>query len=139
MNKKIGILLVGIFVLAGGGMYYAQTSQEILPSNTANMLDTVNAMDFDTRNTEQQRIIIDVRTPQEFEGGHLKGARNIDFYDTAFEHTLSTLDTNAPYSIYCRSGNRSGQALELMESLGFTDVLDLEGGITAWVQSGKSL
>ena len=139
MYKKIGILLVGIVVLGGEGIYYAHTSQESLPTNTARMLESVNATVFDTRNAEQQRIIIDVRTPQEFSSGHLEGAHNIDFYSTEFTDTISTLDTSAAYSVYCRSGNRSGQTLELMESLGFTDVIDLEGGILAWVQSGKSL
>jgi len=139
MYKKIGIFLFGIIVLGGGGIYFGHTSQESLPTNSALMLDSVNPTVFESKNAEQQRIIIDVRTPEEFASGHLEGARNIDFYSTEFADTISTLDTSAAYSVYCRSGNRSGQTLELMESLGFTDVLDLEGGITAWVQSGKSL
>lgn len=138
MHEKIAIFLLSGIVLVGGGLHYAKLS-EGLPSNTANMLDSVTASVFASKTTEQKRILIDVRTEEEYVAGHLPGARNIDFNSSDFTETISTLDKNDPYSIYCRSGNRSGQALKLMKTLGFTDVLDLEGGIIGWVQSGETL
>lgn len=66
--------------------------------------------------------IIDVRTQDEFKQGHLKGSINIDIYDSNFSSQISKLDKNSDYKVYCRSGNRSGQALEIMKKLGFTKV-----------------
>jgi len=82
------------------------------------------------------RVLIDVRTPEEFDEAHLDGALLIDFYRDDFETAVSELDRNQPYVIYCRSGSRSGQARELMAELGFTDVADIDGGILAWESEG---
>lgn len=67
-------------------------------------------------------VIIDVRTPAEFAGGHLEGAVNIDVQSADFEAQISALDPNGTYYVYCRSGNRSGQAIDRMAALGFTDL-----------------
>ncbi len=77
-------------------------------------------------------VIIDVRTPEEFAGGHIENAINIDYYASTFESDINALDKDKEYLIYCRSGNRSGQALDIMEDLGFQEVYDLGGGINAW-------
>jgi rhodanese-related sulfurtransferase len=60
----------------------------------------------------------------------------LDFYAPDFADRLAQLDPDVPYLIYCRSGNRSGQTLALMEDLGFTDVADVDGGILAWGDAG---
>jgi phage shock protein E len=84
-------------------------------------------------------VLIDMRTPEEFDSGHLEGATLLDFYEPEFADKLAELDRQTPYLIYCRSGNRSGQALTLMEELGFTDVADIGGGVLAWQAEGQSL
>ncbi len=76
--------------------------------------------------------IIDVRTPGEFNGGHLKNAENIDYNDRKFKMEVATLDKNKPTYIYCLSGGRSNQAMQLMLSAGFTKVYNMKGGIMAW-------
>lgn len=81
-------------------------------------------------------VILDVRTPEEFAEGHLDGAIMVDFYDDDFADQLAELDPDVPYLLYCRSGNRSGQTLAMMEDLGFTDVADVDGGINAWGEAG---
>lgn len=68
------------------------------------------------------RMIIDVRTPAEFAGGHLDGAVNIDIQSTDFTSQIDGLDRNGSYVVYCRSGNRSGMAMAQMLDMGFTDV-----------------
>lgn len=83
--------------------------------------------------------IVDVRTPEEFSAGHIEGATMIDFEAPDFRSNLSKLDKTAPYFIYCRSGNRSGQAREIMDEMGFSSVKDLNGGILAWTTAGKTL
>jgi rhodanese-related sulfurtransferase len=80
-------------------------------------------------------VILDVRTPEEFAEGHLEGATLMNFYDADFSDQVSTLDPDAPYLIYCRSGNRSGQTVGIMQDLGFADVANIDGGIVAWLNS----
>lgn len=67
-------------------------------------------------------VVIDVRTPGEFDGGHLEGAVNIDVQSADFDARISELDPTVTYYVYCRSGNRSGQAIDRMSALGFTDL-----------------
>ncbi len=84
-------------------------------------------------------VLLDVRTPEEYSEGHIAGSDNIDFYETAFADSIAALDRDDSYVVYCRSGNRSGQTLELMRQLGFTDVTDVSGGIVAWQEAGLPL
>lgn len=66
--------------------------------------------------------VIDVRTPEEFATGHLEGALNFDVQGMDFQTQISQLDPNGNYIVYCRSGNRSGQAIEQMKALGFKNL-----------------
>ena len=79
-------------------------------------------------------ILIDVRDVEEFAAGHLPNATNIPFNDGTLAAQIPTLDPNAAYGVYCRSGNRSGQAVALMKEAGFTNVVDL-GGLEAAVSA----
>jgi rhodanese-related sulfurtransferase len=81
-------------------------------------------------------VILDVRTPEEYAEGHLDGAVLVDFYDADFADQLAGLDPDVPYLVYCRSGNRSGQTLPLMQQLGFGSASDIDGGILAWAGAG---
>lgn len=81
-------------------------------------------------------VVLDVRTPAEFETGHLPGARNLDSADPHLTERLGDLDRSAPYAVYCQSGNRSARVVQTMVGLGFTDVVDLAGGIGAWSAAG---
>lgn len=81
-------------------------------------------------------ILLDVRTPKEFEAGHLSNATNIDYKNDNFETQLNKLDKTKTYFVYCKSGVRSENAAEIMEELGFTQVYNLDGGIDAWKDEG---
>lgn len=81
-------------------------------------------------------VVLDVRTPSEFAGGHLEGAVNIDIYASDFSSKIASLDKSKSYAIYCRSGNRSKTALDQMKKSGFSQVAHLTGGIGAWQASG---
>ncbi len=75
--------------------------------------------------------VVDVRTPTEYAEGHLAGAVNIDVSDApVFAAGVAEFDPDAPYIVYCRSGNRSAAAAAQMTDLGFTDVIDA-GGLQA--------
>ncbi len=81
-------------------------------------------------------VVLDVRTPAEFEQGHLPGAVNVDVSAADFASRIAALDKNAPYAVYCRSGNRSAAALDAMKGQGFTNAYHLGGGIGAWQSAG---
>ncbi len=72
-------------------------------------------------------IFIDVRTPAEFNQGHIPGAINIDLYDSSFMGRLNELDPGKFYKLYCRSGARSGQAQQIMRTLGFLRAENIGG------------
>ena len=83
--------------------------------------------------TDEQAVILDVRTPEEVEEGYIPGAIHIDFYlGQGFLDGLKELDLSKNYYVYCRSGNRSGQACAVMQNLGFTNTYNLPGGILDW-------
>ncbi len=80
--------------------------------------------------------VIDLRTPEEYEAGHLADSTLVDFYEPDFREQIGALDPSQPYVIYCASGNRSGQAYDIMAELGFDEVYDIDGGIQAYAQAG---
>ena len=82
-------------------------------------------------------VVLDVRTPAEFASGHLEGAVNLDVSSPDFAQVLAGLDPDVAYAVYCRSGNRSAAALELMLGQGFTSGYHLGGGIAAGTESGR--
>lgn len=77
-------------------------------------------------------VVLDVRTPAEFQQVRIAGAVNIDFYAKNFIERLNGLDKQKQYLLHCRSGARSGRALGIMKDLGFTTVLHLQGGMNDW-------
>ena len=79
--------------------------------------------------------LLDVRTQGEYDEEHLENAYMRDFYATDFRDQLDALSKNRVYLIYCRSGNRSGQAFDMMKELEFTEVYNMLGGITSWKNS----
>lgn len=80
-------------------------------------------------------IILDLRTSNEFSVNHLANSVNLNFYSKNFRTDLDKLDKSKKYLIYCRSGQRSGVALGIMEKLGFQTVYDF-GGILTWIEKG---
>jgi rhodanese-related sulfurtransferase len=84
-------------------------------------------------------VIIDVRTAPEFSSGHMENDINIDIYKTDFKSSISALDRNSKYLIYCQTGIRSAQAARIMDDLGFKEIYDLNGGIAQWIQDGNSV
>lgn len=87
---------------------------------------------FATTITQPGVVILDVRTPAEFNAGHIFGAINIDVEDPAFASNIAKLDKTADYAVYCRSGNRSSIAANQMKDAGFTSLTTLSGGLLSW-------
>lgn len=88
------------------------------------------------QNPPQGLVILDVRTPAEFREGHLPGAVNMDYFGGPFESQIQSLPKTAPVLLYCRTGNRSGSAYDVMTKAGIGNILHMNEGITKWQQLG---
>ena len=121
-------LVIGATLTGGCVRDETATIEDITPQEAFALIqNNQNNPDF---------VIIDVRTPAEFEGEHIENATNIDFYSETFREMLNTLDKDKTYLIYCRSGNRSGSTLDIMAELNFKEVYNVSGGIIAWNAEG---
>ncbi len=76
--------------------------------------------------------LIDVRTADEYIGGKIANAQNIDFFASDFKDQISKLDKSKKTLVYCAVGGRSGKAAQIMKDLGFKEVYDLQGGYGGW-------
>jgi rhodanese-related sulfurtransferase len=123
--KKVIVLIAAALLLAGCSS-----------SSSANNL---SVDEFSAKAAEPGVVTLDVRTPGEFAEGYIEGARLIDFQSGNFENEIASLDKNATYAVYCRSGNRSGQAVKVMQDAGFTNVFNMNGGVIDWANAGLPL
>jgi rhodanese-related sulfurtransferase len=92
-------------------------------------IKVLSPTDFKQEISGQKRQLVDVRTLKEFKSGHIKGAKNIDFFSTRFYSEFEKLNKDTPVYIYCRSGSRSRQASKKLIEMGFIMIYDLKGGI----------
>jgi rhodanese-related sulfurtransferase len=92
----------------------------------------LSSEDFKTGMLAKDSVIIDVRSAGEFHSGKIKGARNIDIMSPNFSQQIANLPKDKSYYLYCRSGNRSGQACAVMAKAGFENLNNLAGGIMSW-------
>lgn len=76
--------------------------------------------------------ILDVRTPEEYVSGKIADAKNVDWNGDDFDAQVANLDKTKPVFVYCLSGGRSSRAANHLVKLGFTNVIELEGGYLAW-------
>ena len=79
-------------------------------------------------------VLVDVRTPDEFKAGHLEKALNIDWLGDSFSAEFEKIEKNQTIYLYCRSGKRSADATKFLDSLGYRNVVNLEGGYIAWAE-----
>ena len=76
--------------------------------------------------------LVDVRTPEEYQSGHMRHAMNINWNSVYFADHASSLDKNKPTYVYCLAGGRSADAAKWMRKNGFKNVIELDGGMNAW-------
>ena len=123
--KKFIAILASVLLLAG--------------CSTSSGVKNLSVSEFSSKVVEAGIITLDVRTPGEFNEGHIEGAQLIDFQSGNFENEIATLDKSKTYAVYCRSGSRSGQAVKVMSDAGFTSVYNLNGGVIDWAGAGLPL
>ncbi|WP_116769491.1 rhodanese-like domain-containing protein [Maribacter litoralis] len=101
--------------------------------DTTGNITILNKNEYATQIETNNIKPIDVRTPSEYNGGHIKNAINVDFFNGGnFNAYFEKVNKEKPVYVYCRSGARSQKAARKLLKMGFTQVYDLKGGFTAW-------
>lgn len=92
---------------------------------------------FDKMRAQKDAVVLDVRTAQEFNQGHVPGALNLDIGDPQFRKKVGELDKSKTYLVHCARGVRSARAAKLMSTMSFANLFDYHGGFDEWKKSGK--
>ncbi len=127
--KKLSIILsvvIGLFLLN-------------CKQSTAQQSTLLEPQEFKEFISTNEVLLVDVRTPREFNSGHIEKAININFLSSEFDEQIQKLDTTKTLVIYCRSGNRSGKSSPKFVKVGFDNLYDLKGGVLNWQKSGLKL
>ncbi len=100
----------------------------------------LNTADFEAgMKKTPSKIVLDVRTDEEFNSGHLAGAVNMNVNDPSFADRLKQLDTTQPVYVYCLAGGRSARAAEILKDMGFPAVYNMEGGMSRWTYENRAV
>ncbi len=135
MNHLIRVLLSAVLIV-----FIASCSSQSTTENPIINVDVDTTRDLVTQ--DETVIVLDVRTPKEYAIGHIKGALNINIAEEDFSERVSKLDRDKTYIVHCSANvenGRSAKSLKIMSSLGFNELMNMEGGIAAWEQSGHPL
>jgi rhodanese-related sulfurtransferase len=131
------LLVIGVVLTGGCAPGAIETSEQKTPNQVIENVTSQEAFNLiQTNRDNSDFVIIDVRAAQELADGYIENAVNIDFYSETFRDELNKLDKDKTYLIYCRSGGRSGNALNTMEELNFKEVYNILGGILGWNAEG---
>jgi rhodanese-related sulfurtransferase len=141
MRKLVSLLAVCICVVMISGCAQQLTKQEVMGAEEkkffVDILPPKDAFELIQKNKGNNGfVILDIRTPEEFRDGHIEGAVNVNFRSENFGKEIDRLDKNKTYFVYCRTGNRSYDAVTLMGPLGFRSIVRLAGDITGWKSAG---
>lgn len=108
-----------------------------IASASEHLLAPLEAQELIEANKDNPKfLIIDLRSKNEFDDGHIEGAKLIHYYDTKFKRIISQLDRDSKILLYCQKGRQSPLALRAMEKLRFSDMYILDGGFDEWVDAG---
>jgi phage shock protein E len=128
-NRKMLYTAVGVgLVILIGFVFFASRP-------TASPAQNIVPADYQTQfvSSNTTHFLLDVRTSEEFASGHIHGAVNISV--ESLESRLSEVPTDQPIVVYCRSGNRSAQASQILAQAGYTRIYDM-GGLNNWTAQG---
>ena len=129
MKRRPSIWMAALLVLLCGASV-CQASAD-MP-----VVQTISPIHFkallDRHRGDPDVVLLDVRTPKEFQDGHIQGALLLDYYSSDYLERLKALDRQKTYLIYCRSGNRSGKSLAIFEKLGFHRAYHMDTGVIGW-------
>lgn len=129
--------LLAAIILSSGISAQDQPKKPEAPA-AAKKFQNIDAATFDKmRRADTNTVVLDVRTKEEYDAGHIAGAVLIDFNSPDFEREAAKLDKSKTYLVHCAAGGRSARACRKMEGLKFPRLFNLEGGMGAWEKAGK--
>jgi rhodanese-related sulfurtransferase len=108
-------------------------------SNGSESAMNLDSVAFEAKTQELGVVILDVRTKEEFEEGHIANAININVESDTFLSEIAKLDKSKTYAVYCRSGRRSADAVAKMSNEEFISLANLNGGVIDWANAGLPL
>ena len=123
MNRIVVLSLIFIF------------SCELLNSPEINIISESDFVEIQ----DSDYTLIDVRTQDEFDLGHIDNAINLDFYSETFQKEILSLPKNEKIVLYCRTNNRSTKTANILKENGYRDIIVIRGGITEWVKNGNDI
>ena len=123
MNRIVVLSLIFIF------------SCELLNSPEINIISESDFVEIQ----DSDYTLIDVRTQDEFDLGHIDSAINLDFYSDTFQNEILSLPKNEKIVLYCRTNNRSSKTATILKENGYKDIFVIRGGITEWVKNGNDI
>jgi phage shock protein E len=135
--NRYWIVLIGFLCLAGSSPAAEENSRSQSGAHAATKIKGVGVEEFDKLRADKANVVLDVRTPKEFQAGHIPGALNIDLHSPDFDKRIGELDKNKTYLVHCASGGRSAVACKKLGSLGFKELFDLRPGFNGWRGAGK--
>jgi rhodanese-related sulfurtransferase len=134
LSGAVVVVVVGVLlVVLSQGQSSAAAPVDAASASAPARVERIQPQGYLNQFSQQPHLLLDVRTPQEFASGHIPGAINISLQ--TLESRLSELPTDQPIVVYCRSGNRSATAGQMLLRRGFTQLYDL-GGIITWQAQG---
>ena len=110
-------------------------SCELLNTTDIKLISSSDFIEFQ----DSDYVLIDVRTPEEYDFGHIPNALNYDFYSDTFQSKILNLSKNESVILYCRTNNRSNKTAKILKEKGFKEIFVIEGGITEWVKNGNDI
>jgi rhodanese-related sulfurtransferase len=129
--KKVILILLSLTLLSCSEAQEEKVRTEVNQTLTQN----VSAEEFQEL-IKGEGVVLDVRTSNEYVGGHLENSQNIDVLASTFADKVNKLDKTKPVYVYCKSGGRSGRAMNQMKGMGFATVYNLVGGYNGWSSKG---
>lgn len=137
VSAFLGALIIGVLLTSGCIQTENNTAQSETKIQIIKNITPEEAYILIQENKDNPNfVILDVRTPEEFLGEYIENAVNLDYYSDTFRNDLDKLDKNRTYLIYCKSGRRSENALNIMKEQDFREVYNMLGGIIEWKSKG---
>ncbi len=135
---KTSRLLLAAFVLTAQPLFAAEPPAAATATTPASAVKNVTLDEAEKLlKSDPKIVVIDVRTAEEYQAGHIAGAKNINIMDADFGKQIAALDKDTAYLVHCAAGGRSARACAVPEMLKLKTVYHMNEGFKAWEKSGK--
>ena len=125
--KSVLVFVIALIVAQANG-----ADSKSAPPATQPAVKKISLEEFEKMRKDKGAVVLDVRTPREFEAGHVPGAVNIPWQSPDFDKQVEKLDKSKTYLVHCYSGSRSAAATKEMTKLNFDHLFDFSGGMRAY-------